>query len=189
MTKTNDYMKQAAEQIIALMQKHGADWCKPWSGIGAPHNVVTKRLIVAEMLSGLRYAPPIMTTQAANGQHLSSGKRKARRLKRARSQPRFSFSAFLKEKIRQRVKRLFPVFGSTIMSSTRRKLTAMRPSLSMVRLSNPLKRRKPILLTLAHNCATAAIAPFITPQAITLPCRQCKPLTMRRATIPHCCTN
>ena len=43
MTKTNDYMKQAAEQIIALMQKHGADWCKPWSGIGAPHNVVTKK--------------------------------------------------------------------------------------------------------------------------------------------------
>ena len=43
MTKTNDKMKEAAEQIIALMQEHGADWCKPWSGIGGIHNAKSKK--------------------------------------------------------------------------------------------------------------------------------------------------
>lgn len=43
MTKTNDKMKEAAQQIIALMKEHGANWSKPWADIGAQRNAMTKR--------------------------------------------------------------------------------------------------------------------------------------------------
>jgi antirestriction protein ArdC len=41
MTKANEKMRQAADQVIALMESEGTNWVKPWTSHGAPHNVVT----------------------------------------------------------------------------------------------------------------------------------------------------
>jgi antirestriction protein ArdC len=41
MTKANEKMKQAADQVIALMESEGTNWVKPWTSHGAPHNVIT----------------------------------------------------------------------------------------------------------------------------------------------------
>ena len=43
MTITNEKMQKAADQIIALMEREGSNWVKPWTSNGAPHNVVTNK--------------------------------------------------------------------------------------------------------------------------------------------------
>ena len=37
-----DLYQQVTDQVLALMQSHGADWVKPWTGTGIPVNASTK---------------------------------------------------------------------------------------------------------------------------------------------------
>ena len=41
MTKATEKMRQAADQVIALMESEGTNWIKPWTSHGAPHNVTS----------------------------------------------------------------------------------------------------------------------------------------------------
>ena len=45
MNQTNskpDLYQAVTDQVLELMETHGSDWTKPWTGSGIPQNALTK---------------------------------------------------------------------------------------------------------------------------------------------------